>query len=63
MLEQRNFGATAMTAPRFAFSLAAAAPEHRNESIVADAALMAELALTFDLDTLVAEALIDPFRR
>jgi hypothetical protein len=31
--------------------------------IVVDTTLIAELALTFDLDRLVAEAINDPFRR
>lgn len=51
-----------MTAPHTAASSASFVPEPRAEGIV-DAALIAELALTFDLDALVAEAQIDPFRR
>ena len=51
-----------MTASRRASSFASVT-EPRVERAPADAALIAELALTFDLDELVSEGLIDPFRR
>lgn len=63
MLEERNYGATVMTASHFASSAASVAHEPCADSIFADAALIAELALTFDLDALVTEGQIDPFRR
>ena len=51
-----------MTASRLASSYASVT-EPRVDSAAADAALIAELALTFDLDALVAEGQADPFRR
>ena len=50
-----------MTAISHSFS--AVPTEPSLDSASADAALIAELALTFDLDALVSEAQIDPFRR
>lgn len=50
-----------MTAIRLSFAAAPTEPSLDNAST--DAALIAELALTFDLDTLVSEGQIDPFRR
>jgi len=50
-----------MTATNLSF--AAAPTEPSLDSASADAALIAELALTFDLDALISEGQIDPFRR
>ncbi len=44
-------------------SFAAAPTEPNLDSASADAALIAELALTFDLDALVSEGQIDPLGR
>jgi len=65
MLDHPIVGAAAMTASR----TAAATPQRTTPNAprvageASDAALLAELALTFDLEALVAEAQADPFRR
>ncbi len=67
MFDHPVVGAAAMTPSRAA--AAAVPPQHTTQDLpsnagdVSDAALLAELALTFDLDALVAAALVDPFRR
>ena len=61
MLQHPILGATHMIGTDAA-TVSASAP-HAADGMVADRTLLAELALTFDLDVLVAETERDPFRR
>jgi hypothetical protein len=62
MLEQGQVASMERSASAFD-TAAADAREPGAAGILIDAALIAELARTFDLDILVAEAPADPFRR